>query len=230
MRGLELLNTLHSLPTTTPVAAFLRHAERHQIADVSDPTKAEITSAGAAAAEAFGVGIKGFDCIRIFHSPVKRCWQTADAIARGIVSRGGVADVAGPEDALGIDYILDLKEAGRLTLKHGDHFVRLWFSGQIASSVIEDAEKIAALKIAHLTQRLQEPCPRGRRLDLHVSHDWNILVLRELLVGVRHEDAGWLNFLDGVAFAPAPGGLRAIYRDRATFAPLPWRLTPASDR
>ncbi len=224
MQGAELLQTIHSLPPGVPAAAFLRHAERHQIVDIADPTKAEITADGAAAAEAFGARIKGFAWVRIFHSPVKRCQQTADAIARGVRSQGGSVEIAGPENALGIDYILDFKEAGRLTLKHGDHFVRLWFSGQIAPSVIEAAEKIAALKVAHLTQRLQEPSPRGRRLDLHVSHDWNILVLRELLVGVRHEEAGWLNFLDGVAFAPIPGGIRAVYRDSAVSRPLPWRF------
>jgi hypothetical protein len=51
-------------------------------------------------------------------------------------------------------------------------------------------------------------------LDLHVSHDWNIIVLRELVCGVRHEDAGWLDFLDGVVFTPTAAGLRAAYRQK----------------
>jgi broad specificity phosphatase PhoE len=225
MEGVELLRTIHALPTDAPAAAFLRHAERHPIADVNDPAKAELTQRGWQAAEAFGAAIQGFAQVRLFHSPVKRCRQTAEAIAAGVTKRGGTVDLVGPENALGIDYILDLKEAGRLTLLHGDHFVRLWFAGEIAPPVIETAEKIAAYKLEHLTQRLQEPCAHGRRLDLHVSHDWNILVLRERLVGVRHEDAGWLNFLDGVAFAPVPGGLRTVYRNQAVTSPLPWQFT-----
>lgn len=220
MHGFELLETLHAMPAGQPAAAFLRHAERHPIEDVGDPTKAELTDAGHQAAESFGARIRGFDCVRLFHSPVKRCRQTAEAIARGVRSRGGAAELAGPEDALGIDYILDVKEAGRLTLLHGDHFVRLWFTGKIAPGVIDRAEKIAAMKLGHVAERLRQPCPQGRRLDLHVSHDWNILVLRELLVGVRHEDAGWLDYLDGVAFAPVAGGLRAIYRNHAVTHPL----------
>ena len=41
------------------------------------------------------------------------------------------------------------------------------------------------------------------------------MILREHLCGVRHEETGWLTYLDGVAFAPAASGVRAIYRDRA---------------
>lgn len=227
MQGLELLATLRSLPANAPAAAFLRHAERHPITNVDDPTKAELTPQGVTMAETFGTQIEGFDCVRLFHSPVKRCQQTAEAIARGVASRGGVAELIGPENALGIDYIVDLKEAGRLTVLHGDHFVRLWVSGQIPPTVIHAAERLAARKVEHLARRLEEPCARGRRLDLHVSHDWNIIILRELLVGVRHEDVGWLDFLDGVAFSPVAGGLRAVYRDHAVTTALPWRFTSA---
>jgi hypothetical protein len=225
MHGLELLQTLHALPSDAPAAAFLRHAKRFPITDESEPTLAEITPEGAASAEALGAAIRGFDCVRIFHSPVKRCRQTAECIARGLAAAGVPVEVAGPEDALGIDYILDLKEAGRLTVKHGDHFVRLWFTGQIPATVVRAAEEIAVRKLAHLTQRLQDPCARGRRLDLHVSHDWNIIILRELMLGVCHEQAGWLDFLDGVAFVPESGGLRAVYRDCSVTRPLPWRFT-----
>lgn len=225
MHGSELLQTIQLLPTNAPAAAFLRHAKRFPITDASEPTLAEITPDGAAAAEAFGAGIRGFDRVRIFHSPVKRCRQTAECLARGVAAAGGSVSVEGPEDALGIDYIVDMKEAGRLTLKHGEHFVRLWFSGQIPATVVRAAEEIAARKLLHLTQRLQEPCAQGRRLDLHVSHDWNIIILRELLLGVCHEQVGWLDFLDGVAFAPEADGLRAVYRDCTVTRPLPWRFT-----
>lgn len=228
MHGIELLNTIRSLPAGAPAAVFLRHAERHPIVDPAEPTAAEITTEGAAAAEAFGAQLEGFACVRIFHSPVKRCRQTAECIARGATKAGHAVEIAGPEDALGVDYILDLKEAGRLTVLHGEHFVRLWFSGQVAGTVIREATQIAARKLAFLTRRLQEPCSGGRRLDLHVSHDWNIIVLRELMLDVRHEDVGWLNFLDGVAFAFVEQKLHAVYRSQAISRALPWSFPAAA--
>lgn len=229
MHGLKLLETIRSLPTDADVAVFLRHAERFPILAATDHTLAELTPDGFVAAEAFGARVHGFDCVRIFHSPVKRCRQTAESIARGLISKGLPVEIAGPAEALGVDYILDPVETARLATLHGDHFIRLWFTGQIEPTVIRAADQIATRKLDYLIQRLREPRSHGRRLDLHVSHDWNILALRELLCGVRHEEAGWLNFLDGVAFSSAVSGLRAVYRDRAVTQPLPWRFSTASE-
>jgi broad specificity phosphatase PhoE len=214
MLGLELLDTIHALTAHRTVAAVMRHAARHPIANPAEPTLAEITEEGAKAAEAFGARIRGFDRVRLFHSPVKRCRQTAECIARGATRAGLATEVAGPHDELGVDYILDLAEAGRLTVMHNDHFVRLWFTGQVPTTVIRPPQALADRKTSYLAARLRDPAVDGRRLDLHVSHDWNIIILRELLLGVRHEEAGWLTFLDGVAFAGKAPQLRAFYRDR----------------
>ncbi len=215
MHGHTLLESLHSLTDHSRVAACLRHAERFPIVVAADHTRAELTPAGHAAAEAFGARIQGFDQVRLFHSPIKRCQQTAEGIARGVVGRGGAVEILGEVTVLGVDYIVDHAETERLATQHGDQFVRRWFSGQIGPAVIHTAERIAARKLAHIAARLGEPGAAGRRLDLHVSHDWNIMTLREVWCDVRHEDAGWLDFLDGVAFAPEAAGLRTRYGQRA---------------
>lgn len=222
MHGNELLETIRTLPPEGNSAIFLRHAKRFPILDAADPTLAEITPDGAIAAEAFGARMSGFEHVRLFHSPIKRCRQTAESIARGLGSTGCAVEIVGAEPTLGVDYILDLKEAGRLTVLHGDHFVRLWFTGQIAPNIIRAAAHIAAEKLLYLTRRMDEPSTRGRRLDVHVSHDWNVIILRELMLSIRHEDAGWLTFLDGLAFSSRPTGLHAFYRDRSLMKPMPW--------
>ena len=227
MHGQEILNTLRTLDNRRVVALLMRHAERYPIVNATDPTQAELNPAGRTAAEALGARLAGFSRLRLFHSPVKRCRQTAECIARGAASAGLAVTLVGPQDPLGIDYILDLAEAGRLTALHGDHFVRLWFSGQISARVIRPAAEIAAEKLAYLTARLDDDAGPGR-LDLHISHDWNTIILRELMLGVRHEEAGWLDFLDGVAFEPRPGALRAVCRDRTVTRPLPWRFEATS--
>jgi hypothetical protein len=215
MRGEELLATLREEARAgQPVAAVMRHAARHPIADPKRPEIAELTADGCAAATEFGAQLGSFSRVRLFHSPVKRCQQTAECIAGGFARTGGRAELLGAHPALGIDYIRDLSEAGRLTVLHGDHFVRLWFEGQVPPSVIDPAPTLAAMKLDFVRARLGEVAAEPGTLDLHVSHDWNIIILREHLVGVRHEDAGWLTFLDGVAFRPSERGVRAIYRDQ----------------
>ncbi len=222
MLGNELLESIHSLPRSGASAAILRHAERFPITDPSEPTLAEITPSGAEAAEAFGRRIEGFDCLRLFHSPIKRCGQTAECIARGAQKMGMTIEMVGAQAPLGVDYIQDLVETGRLNQIHGEHFVRLWFTRQVSKEIILHANEIAAAKLAYITERLQEPSKAGRRLDLHVSHDWNVLILRELMLGVRHEDTGWLTYLDGVAFSLQTVGLQSVYRDRSITRALPW--------
>jgi len=219
MLGQEMLDTIHSLTAHRTVAAVLRHTARHPIANPAEPTLAEITEEGAQAAKVFGSRITGFDRIRLFHSPVKRCAQTAECIAQGAASVGLAAEVSGPREELGVEYILDLSEAGRLTMLHHDHFVRLWFTGQVPGAVIRPPRAIADRKVGFVSARLRESDPTGRRLDLHVSHDWNVIILRELLLGIRHEEAGWLTFLDGVAFAGETKQLRAFYRERDVLVP-----------
>ena len=216
MQGFELLDTIAGLTTTPAVAVIMRHAARHPIANPSEPTLAEITAEGATAATEFGARLTGFDRVRLFHSPVKRCGQTAACIAQGATRAGLAVEIVGPQEEIGVDFILDQVEAGRLSVLHGDAFVRWWVEGKIASSVIRPAGPVAGRQTNFVATRLQEPTDGGRRLDLHVSHDWNIIVLREILLRVRYEEAGWLTFLDGVAFTSDPGGLRAIYRRERT--------------
>ncbi|RXK55192.1 histidine phosphatase family protein [Oleiharenicola lentus] len=213
MQGSELLATLSTLPADR-AAAVLRHAARHPIADPREPLAAELTEAGHRDAEAFGAAIRGFDRVRLFHSPVKRCQQTAERVAAGAARAGLNVELVGTRPELGVAYILDQIETGRLSGLHGEKFVRLWFTNQVSEQLILRAPDIARRKLAYVTARLREPVAGGRRLDLHVSHDWNVLILRELLLGVRHEEAGWATFLDGVAFTAEAESLRAFYRER----------------
>jgi len=216
MLGHELLETFEGLTAAPAVAAVMRHTARHPIANPKEPTLAEITPEGAEAAEEFGSCLTGFDRLRLFHSPVKRCGQTAACIAEGATSAGLKVELIGPRDEIGVEFILDQPEAGRLTLLHGDNFVRLWVEGKIPATVVRPAHDVAMTHAGFAAARLRDPMDGGRRLDLHISHDWNIIVLREILLGIRHEDTGWLTFLDGVTFTANTDGIRAIYREHVS--------------
>lgn len=216
MQGNELLETIAGLKTVPAVAAVMRHAARHPIANPAEPTLAEITTEGALAATEFGARLTGFDRVRLFHSPVKRCGQTAACIAQGAARAGLAVELVGAREEIGIDYIVDLAEAGRLTVLHGDHFVRLWVEGKIPPTVVRSPQSLTTLQTDFVGARLREPTGGGRRLDLHVSHDWNIMALREVLLQIRFEAAGWLTFLDGVTFTDDATGMRAIYRQQTT--------------
>lgn len=223
MLGHELLNSIHSCKGPGNVAAMLRHAERFPILDPNDPTLAELTPDGMEAASLMGTRIEGFQELRLFHSPVKRCRQTAEFLAQGAKSRGIKVELCGESLDLGVFYILDLIETGKMHVKHGDDFIRLWFSGLVREGIVQEPELIAQRKVAHIAKHLAETTTAGRRLDLHISHDWNIIILREMLLGITHEQSGWLNFLDGITFVPFEDkGLTASYRAKSVSSMLPW--------
>lgn len=216
MQGHELLQTIANLTTAPTVAAVMRHAARHPIANPAEPTLAEITTDGAKSAVEFGKRLTGFNRVRLFHSPVKRCGQTAACIAQGAAAVGIAVELVGAQTEIGIDYIVDQVESGRLSAIHGEHFVRLWVNGEIPATVVRPPSALAAQQTNFVSARLRDPLAegQGRRLDLHVSHDWNIMILRELLLKIRFEEAGWLTFLDGVAFTADATNLQANYRQQ----------------
>ncbi len=223
MLGHQLLQIIHSRGADPVVAAAMRHAERYRILDPRDPTLAELNPAGMAAAEAFGRQITGFDHLRIFHSPVKRCQQTAECIARGAAAAGLPVEIVGPQVILGVAYITDQIETGKLSEIHGQDFVRRWFLGEVPLAFIRPAAEIANEKLAYFRARLGDPPARGRRLDLHVTHDWNVIILRELMLELHHEKEGWPEFLDGVTLTAHGDELRIGFRHHARQQPLPWK-------
>lgn len=194
-----------------PLAATLRHAERHPITDPAWPDLPELTATGRADAEAFGAALAGFELVRLFHSPVLRCRQTAEGIAAGVQRIGGRVELLGAHEPLGISYTHDRVEFGRLFEIHGDNrFMRLWCDGALPRTALDPAAECSEQIVAFIRGRLAEHAADARSLDLHVSHDINIMAVREACLGLRHEDAGWLEFLDGVVFQPSEDGMRGI--------------------
>ena len=51
-----------------------------------------------------------------------------------------------------------------------------------------------------------------------VSHDWNVYPIREFKLGLTHEDAGDVGYLDGVVFFEEKGRTFAV--SRQTEAPV----------
>jgi len=194
-----------------PLAATLRHAERHPITDPAWPDLPELTATGRADAAAFGAALTGFERVRLFHSPVRRCQQTAECIAEGVRRIGGRAELIGACEPLGIGYTHDRLEFGRLFEAHGEtRFMRLWCDGVLPRTALDPAADCAEQIVDFIRSRLAEHAANARSLDLHVSHDINIMAVREVCLGLRHEEAGWLEFLDGVVFQPDEAGMRAL--------------------
>ncbi len=188
-------------------ALIVRHAERFQVPSISESLGIGLTEKGKRDAFEMGRAIEGFEQIRLFHSPAVRCRETAEAIAQGFSGRGGTVGGTMETWDLCAPYFKDnrvLKEAER----QGYGFMRSWFIGQFEAEWIKPTPEAADMVLAPILQRMLE-MTEADRLDIHVSHDWEIVLLREELLGVRYEEAGWIEYLEGIHFSRQEDGFVA---------------------
>lgn len=212
-----MTDTLRYTIGTGPQALIVRHAERFPLPSISESLMIGLTEKGKLDAFELGRAIEGIGQIRLFHSPAVRCRETAEAIGRGFSDRGGTVQGIQETWDLCAPYLKDdrvLKEAE----SQGHGFMRSWFIGQFDPEWIRPTSEAADMVLAHLLQRMTEG-DEGDRLDVHVSHDWEIVLLREELLGIRYEDAGWIEYLGGIHFSRHEGGFLARAGDHGkTFA------------
>lgn len=178
-------------------AILVRHAERDAITDLARHEEALLTVNGHAAAAAGGRLLAGVldvaHDVALIHSPIPRCRETALGLHKGLTERGNRAHVVGERPAFGASYLKDHQGLARAYLKHGKHFVRAWFDGEIDRAWIDPCDVVAQRQLDALKDGLQD-----HAFVVAVSHDWNIAALKEHTLGLRFEDAGWPKFLDGV--------------------------------
>ena len=205
-----MLTSLNAIDRKMPCAVIVRHAARYPIDDIRKSLEVGLTDEGMEDARRFGSALRGFNRVRFFHSPAVRCRETAESMRQGVEGNGTITSLTGPEHNLCAPY---LKEEACLikVAKDGQQFIRAWFEGRFNEDHIMGTSKAADMVLSPIVDRLTEPGGKGR-LDVHVSHEWEINLLREELLGIRYEDAGWPPFLDGILFQPNESGFLAHYR------------------
>lgn len=198
-----------------PAALIVRHAERYPITDVFRALEVGLTERGKADAKAFGSLLRGFSTVRAFHSPALRCRQTSEGIVEGLRGNGTAVHLPVEVPGLCSPYIRDRRAVFREVERLGNDFPRAWYDGRFSGEMIMPAEEAVDLVLSPVLTRLAEP-GGPHRLDVHVSHDWEVLLLREKLLGARYEKDGWIDFLEGMLFIPEGDGFRAIMNGRST--------------
>lgn len=208
------LDDLRDALKSGPAVLLLRHAPRGDISDPRTGHDVPLTPEGQTLATQLGVRIAKLlreeDVVVLAHSPVFRCEQTAIAIHAGLATAVRPAKVIGKRGHLGGPYLVDSKPALDEAARLGHRFVREWFDGALPASLVQPRPEAARDQIAHALEALDGP--DRPRLAVLVSHDWNLMLVREHVFGIRHEEAGWIDFLDGVAIARSSDGASVRYR------------------
>jgi broad specificity phosphatase PhoE len=177
-------------------ALVVRHAERHPVVDLHTHEEVLLTERGHAQALEAGALLADIaDHVRVRHSPVRRCGQTAEGLVAGAREAGVRAELLSSVALLGSPFVLDRERAYALVRQIGAGFIRDWFDGKLPHDVFEPRAVAVEKQLAAVVEHLMEPA-----FHVFVSHDWNIALVREEVLGVSPETR-WPAFLDGIAIA-----------------------------
>jgi hypothetical protein len=73
-------------------------------------------------------------------------------------------------------------------------FIRKWFNSEIPDSLIAPLEESAQTQFSIIADQLLS----RKESFINITHDWNIMILREYYLGLKHEEIGQPEYLDGL--------------------------------
>ncbi len=195
---LMVLDDIRNFPPDKKAILIIRHAERYTIDEIENVHLPLLTEKGKRDSFQFGRDLSKIGEVRLFHSPVMRCQETAVEISRGLNESGNEAAVAGHALELGGPFIAgDWKDIAAEIKRHGyREFVRMWFDGKVSEKTIMPLGRSAILTTEFFLRQYND----SDTFIINVTHDWNLMILREHYFGLRHEDLGLPDFLDGMIF------------------------------
>ena len=181
--------------------AVIRHSAREFEPgrhDLENP----LTEEGRSCARAFGEALPRDVFVRAYASPVARCVETAALALEGHRTAGGNAGRHRPVEGLGVFYILDqMKMFRSMTSPREDapDFLRDWFDDRLAPDIMMPARQSAEIVVRLLMAKLEQQRTRSQpTLDLCITHDISLYLIKDQVLGLRHEQHGEVEFLDGL--------------------------------
>ncbi|MBN2354274.1 MAG: histidine phosphatase family protein [Spirochaetales bacterium] len=203
---------IDALDPDRPQVLLMRHAERFAITDIESSMDVLLTEKGKRDAYDLGRLLGGrFGPARLYHSPIKRCFQTAERIMSGMLDGGGAAVVEGPLDWLGGGFVqAEVSYVdGRIGTSGVPGFMRQWFDGLLPEDKIAPPARAARMELGYLHRQMDGKAG----LVVDVTHDWNIMLILEHYLNLRHEDIGFPPFLGCLVVSRnSPGGLVLEYQ------------------
>lgn len=187
-------------------AVLLRHSAR-TFKDGLHDLDNQLTDEGRALCHRLGRRLPKDLTLRAYASPAHRCLETAQLILEAHEAEGGAITRHRPMEALGVFYALDqmkmwkgMEAAGGMA-----NYLQSWVAGAVPADAMMPAQWAARLVLGCMAEKLAAPVARPQ-LDLHVSHDFTLHLLRSALLG-EPADGPPVEFLDGLVVWQAEGAL-----------------------
>lgn len=176
----------------------MRHSARTFIPGLHD-LENQLTDEGRDLSRRFGRALPTSYLLRGYASPARRCVETSELILHGYRQVSGQVTRTRPVEALGVFYVLDqMKMFRAMQASEGQHgFLSQWTRGELGEDIIIAAKTAADILIRALTCKLLEKRDEAV-LDIFVSHDLTLHMLKASLLGERLEETHPVEFLEGI--------------------------------
>lgn len=184
---------------TTRGLVVVRHSVRHYDKDnpINEPFMG-LTEEGKESSYQWGRSLPTSKRLSFFSSFIGRCIETAYLMDKGYVASGGVTSSNIIEPALSPFYVRDALRFFEAYLKE-PNFLSGWFNRNIPPDILDPPEQVALKIKGFCEKRLSGNIPSDR-IDICVTHDWNLYVLRWYFWGIYPGPHEKVDYLDGLIF------------------------------
>lgn len=207
VRARQTIDTLNQLldQKITKCSLLIRHSERFFSDDARMEPFMGLTQAGKTYAEALGKTLGSIPSIKLCSSYFGRCIETAYLIDKGYTQTHHTPIAHNCIDpTLAPFYIKDIEKAINMVEIQGSNlFLRRWFDNNIDQTIMENPETSADRLCDFMIEQVKI-LPENT-ISICISHDWNIYPIKEFKMGMTHESAGDIGYLDGLIFFEKQG-------------------------
>jgi len=218
----NIVKALSKFPVDSKIILILRHSHRNDPTELVKLHELRLTLQGHQVAKIFGKKLPSERAIRLYHSPVGRCQETAEDILTGFEEVGGNGALNG--------VITPLFYAGTapkffqdINIKNSHlGFMFRWAAGLYSPDLISPLQTYCQ-NAAEVIWKGNEDAP-DRGIDIHITHDVFLMALRFGWFGIP-PDVEWVPFLGGIAFNLTDNKIKLFVKDRfiSMNAPYWWK-------
>ncbi|MFW9941219.1 MAG: hypothetical protein ACFFFT_09270 [Candidatus Thorarchaeota archaeon] len=192
-----IIENLNKFPEDSKIILVLRHSHRNEPELNEKVQKLRLTPIGHAIAKKFGESLPKSRPIRLFHSIIWRCEETAENIHNGFKGIGGKSELIGEFAPLYKMGFNGDSFYNHIMKYHFRNVLFRWATGfylpEEWTPFIQYIQNAANL----IWGQIKDAPERG--IDILITHDWHVMALRfgwfALPPGKR-----WVNFNGGFAF------------------------------
>jgi broad specificity phosphatase PhoE len=182
------------------ISVLIRHSERFFSEEAQMEPFMELTDKGKQFAVDFGTTLPCPPLPKLYSSFLGRCIETAYLIDKGFTKNNQQAlEHNCIHEMLTPFYVKDIERVVHQMQQQGNTlFLRNWFDNRIDETIMEHPERTSDRLSEFMIEQIKN---LGKnQIAICVSHDWNIYPLKEFKLGLKHETAGDVGYLDGIVF------------------------------